>query len=50
MKFDKYFPTEQLKPYIKYFVVSENALENEYKVFRHLDLLLGFNTKGDLQP
>jgi hypothetical protein len=33
MKFDKHFPIEQLKSYIKYFVVSENELENEYKVF-----------------
>ncbi|WP_262496611.1 hypothetical protein [Confluentibacter citreus] len=33
MKFDTYFPTDPLKPYIKYFVVSENALENAYKVF-----------------
>lgn len=33
MKFDKCLPTEQLNPYIKYFVVSENDLEREYKVF-----------------
>lgn len=48
MKFDKHFPTEQLKPYIKYFVVSENELENEYKVFPSLGLVIGFQYKGQL--
>lgn len=48
MKFDKYFPTERLKPYIKYFVVSENDLENEYKVFPSSGLVIGFQYKGQL--
>lgn len=48
MKFDKYFPTERLKPYIKYFVVSENELENEYKVFPSSGLVIGFQYKGQL--
>src|SRR4051812_4774158 len=48
MKFDKYIPTEQLKPYIKYFVVSENELENEYKVFPSSGLVIGFQYKGQL--
>lgn len=48
MKFDKYFPAEQLKPYIKYFVVSENELENEYKVFPSAGLVIGFQYKGQL--
>ena len=48
MKFDKYFPTEQLKPYIKYFVVSENAVENEYKVFPSSGMVIGFQYKGQL--
>lgn len=48
MKFDKHFPTERLKPYIKYFVVSENELENEYKVFPSLGLVIGFQYKGQL--
>lgn len=48
MKFDKHFPTEQLKPYIKYFVVSENELENEYKVFPSSGLVIGFQYKGKL--
>ncbi len=48
MKFDKYFPCERLKPYIKYLVVSENALENEYKVFPTSGLVIGFQYKGTL--
>lgn len=48
MKFDKHFPTAQLKPYIKYFVVSENELESEYKVFPSSGLVIGFQYKGKL--
>src|SRR5690606_758303 len=48
MKFDKHFPTEQLRPYIKYFVVSENELESEYKVFPSSGLVIGFQYKGQL--
>ncbi|MFY7840675.1 MAG: helix-turn-helix domain-containing protein [Lacibacter sp.] len=48
MKFDKHFPTDPLKPYIQYFVVSENDLENEYKVFPSAGLVIGFQYKGQL--
>lgn len=48
MKFEKHFPTEKLKLYIKYFVVSENELENEYKVFPSSGLVIGFQYKGQL--
>jgi AraC-like DNA-binding protein len=48
MKFDKHFPIEQLKSYIKYFVVSENELENEYKIFPSSGLVIGFQYKGQL--
>ncbi len=48
MKFDKHFPTVQLQPYIKYFVVSENELESEYKVFPSSGLVIGFQYKGQL--
>ena len=48
MKFDKYFPTEILKSYIKYFVVSENELESEYNVFPSSGLVIGFQYKGQL--
>lgn len=48
MKFDKYFPTGKLKDYIKYYVVSENDLESEYKVFPSSGLVIGFQYKGQL--
>jgi len=48
MKFEKHFPTERLKPYIRYYVVSENELENEYKVFPSTRLVLGFQYQGQL--
>lgn len=48
MKFDKHFPTEKLRPYIKYFVVSENELESEYKIFPSSGLVIGFQYKGQL--
>ncbi|MBS1669227.1 MAG: AraC family transcriptional regulator [Bacteroidetes bacterium] len=48
MKFEIHFPTDQLKPYIKYFVVSENEWENEYKVFPLTGLVMGFQYKGQL--
>ena len=48
MKFDKYVPIERLKPYVNYFVVSENELENEYKVFPSSGLVIGFQYKGQL--
>jgi AraC-like DNA-binding protein len=48
MKFDKHFPTEKLKPYIKYYVVSENELESEYKIFPSSGLVIGFQYKGQL--
>lgn len=48
MKFDRHFPTDKLKPYIKYFVVSENELESAYKVFPSSGLVIGFQYKGHL--
>lgn len=48
MKFDKHFPTEKLKDYIKYYVVSENDLESEYKVFPTSGLVIGFQYNGQL--
>jgi AraC-like DNA-binding protein len=48
MKFDKHFPTDKLKDYIKYYVVSENDLESEYKVFPSTGLVIGFQYKGQL--
>lgn len=48
MKFDKHFPTEQLKPYIKHYVVAENDVASEYKVFPSSGLVIGFQYKGQL--
>jgi AraC-like DNA-binding protein len=48
MRFDTYTPSEKLKPYIKHFVVSENELENAYKVFPSSGLVIGFQYKGHL--
>lgn len=48
MKFDKHFPTDILKNYIKYYVVSENTSESEYKVFPSAGLVIGFQYRGQL--
>lgn len=48
MKFEKHYPTEKLKPYIKYFVVSENEVESEYNVFPSSGLVIGLQYKGQL--
>jgi AraC-like DNA-binding protein len=48
MKFEKHFPTDKLKDYIKYYVVSENDVENEYKVLPSAGLVIGFQYKGQL--
>lgn len=48
MKFDKHFPTDTLKDYIKYYVVSENDVESEYKIFPSAGLVTGIQYKGQL--
>lgn len=48
MKFDKHLPSERLRPYIKQYVVSENASEGEYKVFPSSGMVIGFQYKGQL--
>lgn len=48
MRFVRFMPAEELRPYIKYFVVSENECENEYKVFPSLGLVIGFQYNGRL--
>lgn len=47
-KFDKHFPTDKLKDYIKYYVVSEHGVESEYTVFPSTGLVIGFQYKGQL--
>jgi hypothetical protein len=48
MRFDKIIPSEALRPYIKYMVISENADEHTYKVFPSTGLVIGFQYKGRL--
>lgn len=48
MKFDRHVPTARLKDYIKYYVVSEHAVENEYTVFPTSGLVIGFQYRGTL--
>lgn len=48
MKFDKHFPTDKLKDYIKYYVVSEMNIECEYKVFPSSGFVMGFQYKGQI--
>jgi len=48
MRFDKFIPTDGLKPYIKYFVVSENECENEYRVLPSSGMVIGFQYNGHL--
>ena len=48
MKFDKYFPTDKLRDYIKYYVISEMDVESEYKVLPSSGLVMGFQYKGQI--
>ena len=48
MRFNKFTPSDQLKPYIKYFVVSENDVRTEYKIFPSPGLVIGFQFSGQL--
>ncbi len=48
MKFDTHIPTDQLKPFVRHYILSENANENEYKVFPSTGLVMGFQYSGQL--
>jgi AraC-like DNA-binding protein len=48
MRFDSYTPSDQLKPYIKSFVVSETTDESTYKVLPDTGIVIGFQYKGKL--
>ncbi|MBB6371343.1 helix-turn-helix domain-containing protein [Chryseobacterium shigense] len=48
MRFDTFTPSDRLKPYVKYFVLSENEFESEYKVFPSAGIVIGFQYKGKL--
>jgi AraC-like DNA-binding protein len=47
-RFDKYAPGDILKPYIKYFVISESEYEHAYKVLPDTSLVIGLQYKGKL--
>lgn len=47
-RFDKYAPGDILKPYIKYFVISESEHEQAYKVLPDTSLVIGLQYKGKL--
>lgn len=48
MRFEKIIPIDTLKPFVKYFVISENQTESEYKVFPSSGLVVGFQYRGQL--
>lgn len=48
MRFDKFIPADRLKPYIKYFAVSENDIVSAYKIFPSTGLVIGFQYHGRL--
>src|SRR6476469_5447508 len=48
MRFDKFIPTDKLKPFIHYFVISENTDVHTYKVLPSSGLVIGFQYKGQL--
>jgi AraC-like DNA-binding protein len=48
MKSITYIPCDILKPYVKYFVISETDEEKTYKVLSDTGLVIGFQYKGKL--
>ena len=48
MRFEKIVPTEQLQPYIKHYIISENIQEKHYTVFPVSGLVIGFQYQGRL--
>lgn len=48
MRFEKFIPTDKLKPYVKFLVISENTQEKTYKVLPGTGLVAGFQYKGQL--
>lgn len=46
MKFQKIIPTDKLKPYVKYFAISEKEEAQTYRIFPSTKLVIGFQYKG----
>lgn len=47
-RFDQYIPSSVLRPYIKYFTISESEHEDTYKVLPGTSLVMGFQYQGRL--
>ncbi|GAB3972210.1 helix-turn-helix domain-containing protein [Spirosoma terrae] len=48
MTFQVYLPRPQLMPYVKHFVISETANEQDYKILPDTSLVMGFQYSGQL--
>lgn len=48
MRFEKIIPNQQLRQYVDYFVISENADQSQYKVLPSTSLVIGFQYQGTL--
>lgn len=49
-RFEKFEPGDLLRPYIRYFVISESEQGGDYKVLPDTSLVMGFQYKGNLTP
>ena len=49
MIFEKVVPCRTLQSYVKYFVISENPVESQYKIFPSTGLVIGFQYRGQLK-
>lgn len=48
MRFEYFIPSDILKPYIKYFVISEQEKSQTYKILPDTSLVIGFQYRGTL--
>jgi AraC-like DNA-binding protein len=48
LKFDTYIPCDILKPFVRKFVISEEAEENSYRVLPDTGVVIGFQYQGRL--
>ncbi|HEY5749803.1 MAG TPA: AraC family transcriptional regulator [Chryseolinea sp.] len=48
MKFQVHLPCDQLLPYVKHLIISENEYVNTYQIFPDTALVMGFQYRGKL--
>ncbi|PJJ84291.1 helix-turn-helix transcriptional regulator [Mucilaginibacter auburnensis] len=48
MRFDVFFPSPQLMPYVKHIIISENEQASQYRVLPDTALVIGFQYRGAL--